>query len=710
MRIQLKRVTRPFRYFSVITIIALLSGIAASSFAGWKRMARIPVGEVYCGFFFDDLNGFVGSGSRNFPISALIRRTSDGGVTWAICTTPPGKGLVTDIMMKDPLIGYASIFSNDTIPKFSIWKTTDGGTTWTDGSHGNNAQTSCVYATGTALIRTLWDGIGGYSTDDGVSFSGTFIRDDEVQSNGIDFSDDRTGVVVMGPRRTNTLPCWSTTDGGTNWSLGDTLPEAWSVYALKGTKTFFTLPESDQYFPGKTVYWSQNGGMNWAARSVLPVSGGFTGHIGGVGNTVYVQTDNHTGIGLYRSDDLGLSWKNVGGPSNQRDTRFVVTGCKGQVVYAFDDQGYIWKTADGGDGKLDISPKGIILAFPKDSIFIETRYCQPVRSYFFFRNSSCDSLIIDTVTFSPDPYHEFSVDTIKSGISLWTSAYDFGIPIVFRSDSNVTRHVVIRIHAHSGGITIDTSLILVAKHSTAPEPYLGGIKKTKTGDIALVPVFLRPTQDSFAIRHCAFHLSYDGDILSPATVQYQTAGTFSRSAVVTIGNPEPNGIQCTLDLNDPITQDSDLSLPLIYLRMGVTLSRSMSCPVRLDTFSISAAASLPLCSLPETEFIVDPQCGDSAISYYMKKGNILELLSVHPNPNSGGEVEADISVSQATILWCDIFDAMGKPAMRICSGTEFLRGRHILMFGTSQLAGGKYILRLRSAEGIVSEQEIVVIR
>jgi hypothetical protein len=89
----------------------------------------------------------------------------------------------------------------------------------------------------------------------------------------------------------------------------------------------------------------------------FPLFQSFTGHIAGMGNTLYVQTDNQTNNGMYRSDDLGATWVNVGGPANVRDTRFVVTGCRGEVVYAFDNQGWVWKTNDGGNGAFGFTPR-----------------------------------------------------------------------------------------------------------------------------------------------------------------------------------------------------------------------------------------------------------------------------------------------------------------------------------------------------------------
>ncbi len=682
----------------------------------WNKVGQFPNEIAVSGFFWDEFNGFVGFGhSRGGNTKALIRRTIDGGKTWTLCTSPNVQGAVTSIFMKDKLIGYSSIFESGNRTNYSIWKTVDGGNTWVDITQGNPAHTNCIYATSKALIRTTWDNndIGGVSTNDGGTFSAIFSTQSADRSNGIDFVDDAIGVVTMGPPSNffgaTKNSAWYTKDGGITWSEGDAIPESWGVYGVKGSNNFLTMSEDGQNNPGQRVYWSQNGGVNWSSRFTFNGSQSFTGHIAGVGNTVYAQTDLNANQGLYRSDNIGQNWKNVGGPSNNRDTRFVVTGCKGQVVYAFDNQGDIWKTVDGGDGTLNGSSNGEILSFSNDSLYEETRYCQPITWNISLLNPGCSSLTIDLITLTPNPYNEFTIGGSLNGSTVPVSNF-VDVPITFRSDSNVTRHAVLHIKAHSGNVTVDTTIILVAKHSTAPEPYLVDVKATKVGDTVLMPVFLRLTKDSFAITHLAFHLSYDGDILTPAYDNYETIGTLSTKATVTIGPPEPSGILVTINLPKPITQDSDLTKPLIYLRMGVTLSRYMSCPVRLDTFAISNTAPLPLCNIPLAEFRVDPECGDSTIAAFMLDGKMPTFLSINPNPNHGNDAEAVISLPKKGMVSLDLMDANGAIMRKNFIADIYEKGTHIIKLNTSGLPSGVYILQLSVNHGSYSSQHMVIMR
>ena len=365
-------------------LLALL--LVAGSFASasgqqrdtWKLLNTFDK-SIGCGYFFDKDHGLIGSGTRlalgypflGYPVS--IYYTKDGGATWAESTVPNHQlGAVTAISMQDSLLGYASIFSvidyfkDSTFGRSSLWQTTDGGSTWFDTLHLDHLA-SCVYAQPGLLMYTKWDANytssnppppldkygGAYSYDGGTTWTPNFTT-----GNGIDFADSLHGVVTG--LNGGGQGFWYTSDAGRTWDESTDQYEAWSVYAYKGTNLFFCANESQPSFgyPYRNIYWSRDAGATWQLRATFPGIH-FTGTIAGANGTLYFQTDTTQWSdaaqyqhGIYRSDDLGGAWRYVGGPTNSRDTRFVVTGCQGEVVYAFDGYGNVWKTVDGGDGTL----------------------------------------------------------------------------------------------------------------------------------------------------------------------------------------------------------------------------------------------------------------------------------------------------------------------------------------------------------------------
>src|SRR6186713_2382022 len=166
----------------LLIIVLLLFG--QSAFGRWDRVGSMTI-PISCGYFFDDQNGLIGSGyfgGSNYISTDQIKiwRTTNGGNTWLPCGVPFMEGRVTSIFMRDAFVGYASIFSESD----ALWKTTDGGKVWQDITYSNLATHSCVYATSKSLITTSWSQSnigsqtsGGFSVDDGLSFSHVFDND-----------------------------------------------------------------------------------------------------------------------------------------------------------------------------------------------------------------------------------------------------------------------------------------------------------------------------------------------------------------------------------------------------------------------------------------------------------------------------------------------------------------------------------------------------
>ncbi len=456
--------------------MAVLSSDLA--FGGWTNIATWNKSGS-CGFFFDAKTGFIGLGIFNSRSTSneFIKKTTDGGVSWNTCQTPTGQLRVTAIQMVDYQIGFASVMNlnSGNASTQSIWKTTDGGNSWNDFTQGNSGGLTCVYATSKAIVTTSWFRTGGSSIDNGVSYSQLFVGQYGTQSNGVAFLNDNIGVVTMGPDQRNrfgnlNINSWTyiTSDGGISWQRGADLRESWGIYADTLSQAFYSMAEDNANDPGTTFYSSVDNGRSWQPRFLMSSLGSlhFTGHCAGVGTTVYVQTDNNTVKGLLRTDDGGNTWKMVGGPSNTRDTRFVVTGCRGEVVYAFDNNGGIWKTSDGGDGTRLGGQEGAppLLISPQTISFSE-QYCSDSIGAFYLSNVSCFPFTIDSIGLL-DTTTECSITHLPSQPTLDLVSND-SVVIAFSSRYNTPRTLRLRIRGSSNVGAIDTIMTISINRSAS---------------------------------------------------------------------------------------------------------------------------------------------------------------------------------------------------------------------------------------------------
>ncbi len=593
----------------LLLILLLPTGL----FADWTLL-RTFNDPVSCGFFVDADHGVIGTHNHYNRGTPQIWRTTDGGTTWTRSTTPTlNDGRLTSIFMKDATIGYATMWMYES-PFHLMWKTTDGGRTWFNHSQGNSSSTTCVYATPHSLVLTSWPQIrnfdrGGFSLDDGRTINETFFNGFTEESNGIDFSDDLTGVVTPGPNADFTdekSPCFFTTDGGRTWAEGGMMSESWGVYGARGTTTFLALPEGNQRDPQTSVVRSTNVGRTWQTVISFPNSFSFTGHIDGVGSTIYVQTDaDGTNSGLMRSVDLGTTWKNVGGPTNIRDTRFVVTGCKGEIVYAFDVNGGVWKTDDGGDGTLAIEQ--VELGDPE-----------------------------------PLP--------------------DNSLPFMF-------------------------------------------------GDTVRLPVYLHT--NSLKLKSFRTRLGMNTDFLEPFDVV--TLGTLSDGANVLVTSDLTGGsIEVTFPAERTIVR-ANTQLPLCYILARVYLTRDTTTDITLDSFMVTETGASPRnilsCLGPDgtsLAFTVNLKCGAPTLYRFIRDEPILDFSFIRPNPNPSGIIEIGVTSHYEGAVSIELVDALGRVIRRI-DNQLLTSGENTIRVAAPGISGICYV-RMHSPAGSIHSRPILFVQ
>jgi photosystem II stability/assembly factor-like uncharacterized protein len=693
-------------------IIGASLGVVSRVSAQWSIVGTFNQ-PFDCGFFLDANTGLIGSGNtvnktdlRDDPIQ--IYKTTNGGSTWYAVKTPQGNfGAVSSIFMQSAQVGYATIFAFGNSPTTALWKSTDGGETWIDINPNLSGWPTDVYATSKALTVTEWFDLGGSSINGGQSFTQYFGSSSGEWSNGIDFTDDNTGVATMRETPTSTNPFYYTSDGGVTWLPSTVQVEAWSVYGRKCTTDFFCANEGFTGIFGHTIYWSSDGGKTWAQRYAFPdPTMKFTGHIGGMLNTLYLQTDISVGAGLYRSDDLGLSWKPVAGPSDLRDSRFIVTGTQGEVVYAFDSSGNVWKTTNGGDGTLQGSTAGSIspLMLPADSITLTAHDCQPDTLPVVLSNSGCVGITLDSVQVFPNTLSEFDASINSVGIA----AGDIGTINVVFTPHNAPQHLSqLKIFGHSAAGSFDTTVQVTGINLSTIDPYFGPAQQGFIADTVDIPIYLHQTNDPFSVSNLSLTYGIDGDILTP--VGFTTSGTLSMGAKIAFDKTTTlNSVVIDDTLKNTLTQPTtDFTMPLIIVRFFVTLTRSTNTTISMTNISVNGSAPLALCITPTEDFTAELRCGDSTIKAYMLGKNLLPLLSTAPNPNAGSRVDVWYELPADGIVTIDLVDSKGNSVTTLLDRSFERSGKYQTGFNASILSTGSYILRLQVDGAVLSTTKLI---
>jgi photosystem II stability/assembly factor-like uncharacterized protein len=386
----------------IILLVLISTSVTAQN---WVKVFTAPT-TVTSGYFFNQDIGFIGTGiyvSSGTP--AAVYYTTDGGRSWTRSLMPNQNitGQFTDIWFRDRNVGYSLLKQGNEKGWSGIYRTVDGGLSW-DLIHQADFGVAIRETKRGIFFTDRFFGIK-RSVDNGLTFQNVKPA---FGSLGLDFLDDNIGYATG--EAVNGAPHHKTTDGGNTWEEILTFHESWTPYADPATKKIFYASEKDNKpkADNSFIVLTQDSAKTFDTRRTYKadaITGGIAGPKG-CSSVVYVQGQGNdladAIYGLLRSTDGGQNWVAVGGPSNTSDTRFAVTG-RGAVVYAFSKTGEVWKTTNGGDGKLtgsvfpvttiaQITPSDTLRAVVCDSNDLKLR----------FTYSDCDSLLVSQVYFLDD--------------------------------------------------------------------------------------------------------------------------------------------------------------------------------------------------------------------------------------------------------------------------------------------------------------------
>ncbi len=189
-------------------------------------------------FFLDKNHGWVVG-------NEFLLRTENGGTSWQFIRIPSNKMGVPDVQFLTNSLGYMTKAG-------AIYKSIDGGLTWTKAASFNNASglfflnLTTGWVTGGAIIKRTDNGGSSFSFEKSIS-DGNY---------SIQFTDNLHGWVTGGPGIV-----WRTIDGGNNW-------EQLTEKGFGGDLSFFDN-NNGYILSGSKIYKTTDGGKTLDKQSSI---------------------------------------------------------------------------------------------------------------------------------------------------------------------------------------------------------------------------------------------------------------------------------------------------------------------------------------------------------------------------------------------------------------------------------------------------------
>ncbi len=311
----------PTRFLAMAALIAIVSSVpvAVASAGGGPPSGSADRDETRRW----DVTGPYGGSVRSLVIApddpsrvyigtsdGQLYRSRDGGRSWGRAIPGVSRpGLVVDNVVFDPQnpqILYAGVWSVDDGKAGGVYKSTNGGDTWTELEDMRDKSVRALVVDPSDTNVLVVGAISGVfrSTDAGASWDRISPKDhpDLINVESVAIDPRNPQIIYAG---TTHLP-WKTLDGGDNWfpiktgMLDDS--DVFSIAILKNSP--------DRVFASACsgIYRSENAGMLWAKAQGIPFSSRRT-------RVIYPHPTRPeivfagTTQGLWRSMDSGQTWQ-----------------------------------------------------------------------------------------------------------------------------------------------------------------------------------------------------------------------------------------------------------------------------------------------------------------------------------------------------------------------------------------------------------------
>ncbi len=346
-----------------ISFFFLLLFAVAPLSAQWKLVAPNMIAAISRpyngGGALINHNGILWAGYHNVWMS------SDTGKSWSLRTpfNNFNNSCIKDISFFDDNIGLATTQNGE------VYITQDQGISWKQHVPRNpfrfrpSIESGCFVGTANNIIACSYAGDRYVSMDGGATWMITLA---DSLANQVRSGSGGTAYLIGGFDRGISVGAhlYETNDFGASWFMHPGVFD-WDSYSFErdhcDTSIFYVVNDDLAARTNKIsrVLVSQNTGSSWSGSDGHTIPH-HCGSISAAQNAIFVQTYS----GISRSTDRGRSWKDLGGPPNYTDTRFV-TAINNNVVVAVDSFGSVWVTSNSGGDSLsynDVSTLSLLTA------------------------------------------------------------------------------------------------------------------------------------------------------------------------------------------------------------------------------------------------------------------------------------------------------------------------------------------------------------
>ncbi len=387
---------RRARNLTILLALLLLAAVAAGAAladggGGWQVSYAPEKGPDYSASDICMLPGGTGllCGSVDIdegaaPLVPSLYRTTDGGVTWTGGSPLQLYGQLSGVAFSDAQHAWAvgGDYSNDKQEPLLL-TSSDAGQTWTRTAFtATSALERVQFPTPAAGFITGDDGAVYATTDGGATWARTAAGAPDVLLSGLSFVDATHGWVCGGQGNEEFTGgrCYVTTDGGATWK--DVSPDK---DAIVTDCSFVSATEGWVVGEDQTVFHTTDGGTTWDREKLTIVSQAqlwdihFSDALNGWVTGSFVPSGrayDSWGVVLHTPDG-GESWEQQDSGTGELTAAVTSTGAQqAWVAYEF---GLVLRTSDAGGAGL--VPAGLPDTYALNSVLVR----RGVKATFRFR-------------------------------------------------------------------------------------------------------------------------------------------------------------------------------------------------------------------------------------------------------------------------------------------------------------------------------------